>query len=204
MPIVVIDKKKKKDEDEELSPYKVYSYVGYTENDYHPIAYPNQIYFANPNYSYLYYNPPCINPVDSLKVDDKDKDKDKEKDSEQYSISTPIPGVEYIDSNNIITKATINTKDTTTYNLIKQKYEAQIKPIMQEIMKNKKDVIIHQNSSAEYIDYNVKSKESATYYMIKQKYEAEIKPLVQGIIKNKKTLKLEKLNETNEPDEPLV
>jgi len=123
-----IDEKKKKKEEEEYSPYKVYSYLGYTEADdnivvpdipynyYQSYNFPNNnLYFPNyyQNYpSYYQNNVSDIQPLSPMEKGSLTKN-----DKVEYSNETTVSYKGY------------------TYDMIQKNYKEKIKPILDEIKK---------------------------------------------------------------------
>jgi len=123
-----IDEKKKKKEEEEYSPYKVYSYLGYTEADdnivvpdipynyYQSYNFPNNnLYFPNyyQNYPSYYQN----NVYDIQPLSPMEKGSLTKNDKVEYSNETTVSYKGY------------------TYDMIQKNYKEKIKPILDEIKK---------------------------------------------------------------------
>ena len=136
------DKKKKKNEEEELSPYKVYSYLGYSENDdipiikYNPNSSPPYIYYNYNSYNNPYnnaYNNAYNNPYNNAYNNNFFKN-DQLND---ISKNEKIVKNEKIGKCEKISHEQIVTYKGYLYDEIKQKYKKDIKHLLDEI-KNKK------------------------------------------------------------------
>jgi hypothetical protein len=112
-----IDEKKKKKDEEENSPYKVYSYMGYVETDdnvYYNNQYYNDQYNNNQYNNNQYYYPYYFQQNVQFPLSPMEKGKLNESDNEKV-----VSYKGYI------------------YDSIQEKYKEKIKPILDEINKNK-------------------------------------------------------------------
>jgi hypothetical protein len=130
------EKKKKKSEEEEMSPYKVYSYLGYSENDeipfiqYNPSTSPPYNYY-NPfiNYNNIPSNINSLN-VNPLNVNFNNVSYDNTMKEDKEDIKYKE---DKINNNEIDSKETIVSYKGYLYDTIKQRYQNNIKPILDEI-----------------------------------------------------------------------
>lgn len=116
-----IDDKKKKDKEEDESPYKVYSYVGYVETD----DAPSIIYPPNQTPYYFYYptTPTILNSyVNTGNIDMNKTNFNGDKPNSDK--------VEYVSSNEKV----VSYKGYT-YDYIKQEYQKTIYPILKDLRK---------------------------------------------------------------------
>jgi hypothetical protein len=110
------DDKKKKDKEEEESPYKVYSYIGYVEtDDVPPIIYPSN---QTPYYFYYPTTPTILNSYVNTDMNKPNGEKE-----------------EYVTSNEKVA-----SYKGYTYDYIKQQYQKNVYPILQDIKDKKKNI----------------------------------------------------------------
>ena len=127
------DDKNKKKENEEFSPYKVYSYAGYLEtDDVPPIIYPMNY---NPQYYYSsYYTPQHYNPYYYNPHIEKEKEKEKNKDL----VNSPEQIVSYkgyMYGSEQTYKEKVVSYRGYMYDSALQRYREKIKPILDEMKK---------------------------------------------------------------------
>jgi hypothetical protein len=157
------DEKKKKKEDEEFSPYKVYSYAGYIETDDVPIVYPmnyNPQYYYTSNYNPQYYYTSNYNPQYYYNYYNPhmEKEKEKEKGKEKGVVTSPEKVVSY---------------KGYMYDYAQQRYREKIKPILDDI---KKEDVTSQEK--------ILSCKGYMYDSAQQRYREKIKPILDEIKKN--------------------